>query len=180
MDLDLSDSFLTESELIHVASQQNDLRGVTLSSAKGLSDRGCYSLLQRWKKLVYLDLSFCSNITDKAFEGMHDPHLQTLNLKGCDQVTDRGLLAISIGCPNLKSLYLAYCSQITDEGITAFHNSKITTLDLSRCHKITDNGIYFVIQQLHDLRSLNLLDTKISQDCRTEIQQLNPQLAVIS
>jgi len=180
MELDLSNSSLTESELIHIAHERSNLTQVSLSAARGLSDISCSSLLESCHKLVYLDLSFCSNITDKAFEGMHDPLLKILNLKGCDKLTDRALLAIATGCKNLNGLYLAYCSQITDKGLFAFTDTAIATLDLSRCSKITEKGVLHMVEQCKHLTSLNLIETRVSENCRQKIQSMNPALTIIS
>ena len=179
MELDLSNSSLTESELIHLAMKQNQLTEVSLSAARGLSDTSCSSWLQNCHKLVYLDLSFCSNITDRSFEGLHDPHLKTLNLKGCEKLTNQALVAIASGCKNLKGLYLAYCACISDQGLFPFKNTSLRNLDLSRCPQVTDEGIFHMVKESSQLIFLNLIDTKVSDPCKKEILSLNPQLSII-
>ena len=82
------------------------------------------------------------------------PHLETLNLSGCDGVTDGGLTALSRG-------------QLRD---TLAH------LDLTACKQITDAGVRTVVSKCHALETLLLRWSTATPDIFAHAVEQCPRL----
>ena len=69
--------------------------------------------------LRYLNLSFCSGVTDAALEQLKGlPGLRQLYLRGYQRITDAGLLHLH-GLADLRSLELTDCQGVTDAAVAA-------------------------------------------------------------
>jgi hypothetical protein len=68
--------------------------------------------------LQFIDLSYCSNITDNCILniGKQCIYLRNLYLKKCQLITDSSLLYITKYCFYLRELSIAQCNRITDSG----------------------------------------------------------------
>lgn len=180
MKLDISNTTLKELEGVDFAQGQKPVTQLNLSAVQGLSDSSCSSILKKCKKLLYLDLSFCMDITDKAFFNIHEPFLKILNLKGCEELTDKSLYYIARGCGCLQVLLLAFAGNITDEGLMHFQGSTtLKKLDLSRCSNITEKGVDYLVKISPALQILNLLGTKIPNQFVEDLNIQRPNLVVL-
>ncbi|CAF0990050.1 unnamed protein product [Brachionus calyciflorus] len=77
--------------------------------------------------LEFIDLSFCSNVTDKSLESLCKTciYIKNLYLRRCKQISDIGVLYIAKYCVNLRELSLCQCAKVSDTGIKYLANDKI-------------------------------------------------------
>ena len=116
--------------------------------------------------LTRLDLSWCTNLSDKALSTVvkRCRRLTTLSLRGCRQLTDSWLTDFSpffLGKHiALTSIDLTECDNITDKGLSSIVNScpNLSVLDLRLCRQITDIGMDAIARSCKHLTSLNLGD----------------------
>ena len=66
-----------------------------------------------FRKLLSLDLSGCTNLTNTLFNSQCFSSLTHLNLSKCLNLLDEGLITVAKFCPRLLSLDLSYCGNIT-------------------------------------------------------------------
>jgi hypothetical protein len=88
-----------------------------------VTDVGIHNLASSECKstLEYLDLSFCSSLTDLSMFsiGQNCSALKTLVLNHCRRISDKGLTVVTRGCHRLEHLNLNYCNNITNYGIAS-------------------------------------------------------------
>ena len=72
--------------------------------------------------LQYIDLSYCTNITDVCILNVCKSCIYVRNfyLKKCQLLTDFSLLYVTKYCWYLRELSVSQCNRITDEGIVTF------------------------------------------------------------
>ncbi|KAK3245209.1 hypothetical protein CYMTET_45213 [Cymbomonas tetramitiformis] len=134
--------------------------------------------------LQHLNVSFC-NIADAALFAVvqHSRKLRYLNITACKQVTDEGLLAVGKRCPQLQHLLCGSNRKLTDASIRALawcrslrslsieasnandislfmigkHCTALQALNISSCLNVTDTGIcqFFALQN-RTLKQVNL------------------------
>jgi F-box and leucine-rich repeat protein GRR1 len=92
-------------------------------------------LTHRAENLRILDLSNCTRLTDKAFDGIvgHAPYIHTLLLSACTNLTDRALESISKLGDSLEVLVIPHVANITDRGIIKLTRSctRLKAIDLA-------------------------------------------------
>lgn len=72
------------------------------------------------KMLRSLNLSYCSNITDKGMEHISRlRELYNLEIRGLVNVTNAGLAAVAASCNNLAELDIKHCVTIDNLGFQA-------------------------------------------------------------
>jgi Leucine-rich repeat (LRR) protein len=112
--------------------------------------------------LKTLNLSYCSNITDKCLEYFKDlKQLEKLDLCFCPDITGEGFEYFS-ALNQLKTINLRGSSARADRNYfndvgLSFLESKINMekLDLTGCHLITDKGLNY-LARMYGLKILNL------------------------
>lgn len=94
----------------------------------GIGDDGLYALSTGCKKLKKLNLSYCSEITDRGMEYLgHLPEISDLELRGLFNITATGLTALASGCKRLAELDLKHCINVNDSGFwaLAYHSRNL-------------------------------------------------------
>ncbi|XP_024515660.1 EIN3-binding F-box protein 1 [Selaginella moellendorffii] len=138
------------------AVQHLDLCGISK-----LSDTGLLAFLETsGSSLVFLNLSDCVELTDKAIVGVSRKcfELQTVILDGCVKVSDKSVGVLASQCRSLQELDVSNCS-ITDDGIVAVVISvgpTLKTLSLSGCSRVTDESLPTIQKMCDSLTALNL------------------------
>eukprot|EP01018_Ginkgo_biloba_P000375 Gb_39800 [translate_table: standard] len=160
-------------------------------------------ILQRYSEIEHLDLSLCSQITDKSLghvAQISGHHLLSINLSKLGTFTHLGLSQLVKGCEslveinlsncheivdtaaaaiaharNLQSLQLVKCKQITDIGLgcIAVGCSKLQSLNLKWCMGITDLGVELVAVKCKELKNLDLSYLQITSKCLASITYLS-------
>jgi predicted transcriptional regulator len=96
------------------------------------------------------------------------PHLETLDMAGCDYVSEDGLAYLK-GLKNLKTLYMSSDIKITDNGarhLRALKNLEslgLTALSIMEAPEITDTGIKYICS-LKKLKHLDLGECSLITD----------------
>uniref|UniRef100_A0A1D1XF78 F-box/LRR-repeat protein 4 n=1 Tax=Anthurium amnicola TaxID=1678845 RepID=A0A1D1XF78_9ARAE len=153
------------------------LRKVSLRRRKGIGVTGVTALIEFAQNLRFLDLSWCSRITDQALKVIASANsLQELNIRGCTSITNQGLVFLATGSSSrtLKKLDLSLCDQVSDHGVTQLQHMGLEELNLSECGPGITDTAGVCIAGIPGLRKLdlswliNLSDTTlaaVSQTC---------------
>ena len=111
--------------------EESGLQNVSLIECRGLVDSGLKTLAENFPNLVYLDLSWCWDLTDKGLESVatHCHGIRTLKLVGLKEARCVPILGASM--PRLQYLELVQTDLVDDEHLKLLKNSKpwITILD---------------------------------------------------
>lgn len=80
--------------------------------------------------LQFIDLSYCTNISDSCVQNIckNCLFIKNLYLRKCKLITDMSVLYIAKYCQYLKELSLSQCAKITDTGIKYFANPQLVGL----------------------------------------------------
>jgi F-box/leucine-rich repeat protein 2/20 len=121
------------------------------------------------RKLRYLNLSRCSQLTDSGVKSLGHllPKLQGLQLSRCRSLTDAALEPILASTPRLTHLELEDLERLSN-GLLSEHlvkapcASTLEHLSLSYCESLSDVGMLPVFQKCVGLRSVDLDNTRIS------------------
>ena len=107
-------------QLISIASGFPQLQSMNISGCSNITDKGIRALTNGPSQLQYLNIGCCVKITDKGVIALANgllPQLQSLNINRCRKITDAGVRVLAIGLPQLQSLNISGCYKITDAGI---------------------------------------------------------------
>ena len=118
--LDLSGCFKISNIILNKNSQCNNsnFKSMIESDTFSRSGENLNSSSYNFFYLQYIDLSHCSNITDKCVLNICKLciYVKNLYLRKCQLITDLSLLYISKYCFNIRELCLSQCNRITDTG----------------------------------------------------------------
>jgi len=133
-----------------------------LRGLEGVTDAGLLPLLESSEAgLVKVNLSGCTNITDKVVSSLANLHgwtLENLNLDGCKNISDASLMAIAENCALLCDLDVSKCT-ITDAGIAVLAHAEqinLQILSLSGCTLVSDRSLTALRKLGHTLLGLNI------------------------
>ena len=123
-------------------------RHLDLSRCKGLTARGVQCLAHQVPYLVGFQLSHCNGMTDDALLGLLEsvPHLTHLDLEELDEITNL----------SLQKLAASPCV------------SRLQHLNISYCENLGDLGMLQVLKTSHNLKSLVMDNTRVSDLVLTE------------
>ena len=111
--------------------EDSGVLSVSLIECRGLLDSGLKKLAENFPNLVYLDLSWCWNLTDEGLESIaaNCHGIRTLKLVGLKEAKCVPILGASM--PRLQYLELVQTDLVDDEHLKLLKNSKpwITILD---------------------------------------------------
>jgi hypothetical protein len=108
---------LQDSDLSILFRGLNALTELSLSGCKKISERGFLELAKSLSRLIKLDLSY-SNISDTALVEIISrcKNLTSLNVSSCSQLSEKGILAAVKTGLSLQRLDIAHC-HIAEEAI---------------------------------------------------------------
>lgn len=143
------------------------------------------SLTDHGASIRNLSAAFCRQVDNEVLKALPMlPHLQCINLDGCQDIDDEGLVALAQRCTGLRSISLYWNVKVTDRGLCkllraqahgdlhhlAFSGCKHLSdetvqrlvsrapnadfLDLTRCNKVTDAGALLICGCLERLSVL--------------------------
>jgi F-box and leucine-rich repeat protein GRR1 len=141
-----------------------------------ITDLGLSELVRQYPSLRKIRLHYCSLITDASVIaiGEHCSRLLELDLTGCSELTDvavQGLCKLT----QLNALALSQM-QITDQslfdiGRSAFHHS-LNEINLRKCTQITDDGFLFLVQHCPNLKTIGFIQCpKLTERSRHTLNQ---------
>lgn len=139
------------------------LQNLSLGYCKYLTDRTMNHIINNTEdKLMSLDLTRCTTITDNGFLDMNNHkffRLQKLVLRDCTFLSDRVIERISMSCPGLEKLDLMFCCMLTDYSLKllGYGCPKLIDLDLSFCGAAVSD---YSLKELKSLVHLKYLSIK--------------------
>jgi hypothetical protein len=142
----------------------SDLRCVSFSSDKSVSDIGVVEMVKRCTSITHLDVSHCESISDISLGhiGRNCQRLKELRVGWCIQITNKGVysFAQTANPKMLTVLDLSACRKLTDDGVIGLSESLVNLEELSLyyCNKVTDAGIKQAMHCLLQLKKVNLGD----------------------
>ncbi|KAL5508945.1 hypothetical protein EMCRGX_G004216 [Ephydatia muelleri] len=158
---------ITDVTCTHLSEGCPDLHHVGLSGCK-VTEEGILSLTRRCVQLTSLDLSFCTNIDDRALEhiGTNAKSLVSISLQGCKSITDIGITALSSCCHQLNTLVLSGCELLTDVSLKRIgatcHN--LRNMEVAGCAHFTDVGFHALANGCTELRRMDLEECVLITD----------------
>lgn len=144
-----------------------------------VTDRGLLAAAQGVRRLTFLNLLNCTELTDESVAVMvaSNPKLRLLNLSGCVKLTSKSACAVGRSCPELTSLNLARCALVTDKGITVIAQGcrALQAVNLAGLKKITEQSMFMLGDLCKGLLTLNLTGCE-----RITVNGLNAMISGIS
>ncbi|KAI0408722.1 F-box domain-containing protein [Xylaria palmicola] len=120
------------------------------------------------RKLRHLDLSRCSQLTDRGVKALGHlvPELEGLQLNGCRELSDAALEPILASTPRLTHLELEDLSELTNDLFSqhlarAPCAAKLEHLSVSYCENVGNAGMLPVMKNCINLRSVDMDNTRI-------------------
>ncbi|KAK3818608.1 MAG: hypothetical protein J3Q66DRAFT_175305 [Benniella sp.] len=174
--------FVTDRTLKTILEHCPNLRRLTISECRGITDRGMQFLREApcvtRGTLVSLHMATCYRITDQGLlnlvsahrpsqkadgvtttETLDVPRFESLDLAGCFQISDRGLVPLLEQCgTRLLQLRVSDCEKVSFDSVMALarHCPSIQWLDLARSGTLTEECLIQLSEQCPDLEWLNL------------------------
>ncbi|XP_077687510.1 putative RNA-binding protein EEED8.10 isoform X2 [Eretmochelys imbricata] len=138
-------------------------------------------------RLQELVLQNCRDLSDEAVSLLctHQPHLTALDLTGCSELSDRATLAVSAGLRALQSLRLGKLQRLTDGGFLGIAELRsLQNLDLSECSLVSGSELVKVCSSPElrpNLASLSFAFCSLLRDSSvlSLARSLSPSLRVL-
>ncbi|KAI0476737.1 F-box domain-containing protein [Xylaria cf. heliscus] len=120
------------------------------------------------RKLRHLDLSRCSQLTDRGIKVLDRlvPDLEGLQLNSCTELTDTALEPVIASTPRLTHLELEDLSELTNDFFSkhlakAPCAAKLQHLSVSYCENVGNAGLLPVMKNCVNLESVDMDNTRI-------------------
>ncbi|ELU17013.1 hypothetical protein CAPTEDRAFT_118503 [Capitella teleta] len=156
----LSSKFNAESFRI-VSSNARCIRRLLLRNCKTwLTDRELVPVLGANQKLLSIDLTNCTNVTNSSIQklAISCTALEELRLKDCHWLSADSIVVLGMNCQQLKYVDIAGCWEVTDDalGILLMRASKLSYLSIAKIYGLTDRSISCLAKACQNLRHLNM------------------------
>ena len=144
------------------------LRSLTLTSGS-LTDSAVAAMVRVHAGLVELNFACQEKLTDVALCAIakHLPKLELLDVSflRSNGISDDGVIALAQKCTALKTLRLC-AIPVTDAALLAVaeHCPELRVLSVGGCYHISDTGVIALVQRCAALKSLDLENTRITDD----------------
>lgn len=166
------------------------IQRLSFAFCRGLLDEELLKICQSCPNLTYIDISLCSNISNKGLESLkYCELLSHISMNRCRQFSDEGFEFIR-HCRKLKSFFIAevsisdfklcevfqsnpgilalslpgcrHITELTTDGVVS-HLNNLKILILNGCSMIQDYGVSLLVDRFHNtLHSLSLSETGIT------------------
>lgn len=103
-------------------------------------------------QLEELSLHSCRDLSSEAVATLchQQPGITSLDLSGCSELTDRALLAVSRGLQHLRHLSLRKLQRLTDAGCAALGAlQELQSLDMAECCLVSGQELAKVLGSVH-------------------------------
>jgi len=148
LEIDLHQCRLVGNEPVtRLLAKGQSLRELRLAGCDVIDDAAFLSLPvnRTYEHLRILDLTSCSELTDRAVEKIIDvaPRLRNLVLAKCRRITDAAVYSIARLGKNLHYVHLGHCGHITDDAVKRLVQAcnRIRYIDLGCCIHLTDESV---------------------------------------
>ncbi|KAJ7546630.1 hypothetical protein O6H91_08G047700 [Diphasiastrum complanatum] len=144
--------------LLFIGKGCKQLRELSLSKSRGVSDLGIAAVASGCTGLHKVDLTCCRDLSDVVLASLATSckGLIALKMEGCELITEKGLALLGEGCSSLEELDFTD-SSINDLGLKAISRcSALRILKLGFCYNISDQGLRHIGASCYNLRDLDL------------------------
>lgn len=148
LEIDLHQCRLIGNEPVtRLMTKGQSLRELRLAGCELIDDSAFLSLPMNrtYEHLRILDLTSCTDLTDRAVEKIIDvaPRLRNLVLAKCRKITDAAVYSIARLGKNLHYVHLGHCGHITDDAVKRLVQAcnRIRYIDLGCCVHLTDDSV---------------------------------------
>lgn len=172
--------WLTPAMLQTLSSACPKLTKLDLSSNDQLT-YAIWAELQRFKKIISLDVSRCVQIGDQELRMILQacPHLAELKLMDCHKISSEGFFEIAKWLPGVALLNISRTA-IADAAfidiMTRCRN--LYFLDISRCDGLSDKAIFEGIRNCLTLKTIHLRHTRLTKGDIERLKGLHPYLTI--
>lgn len=155
-----------------------NLLEIDLMQCRQVGNAAITSVLSKALSLRELRLVFCELIDDGAFLSLPETrfeHLRILDLTSCSQLTDRAVEKIISVAPRVRNLVLSKCRNITDAAVYAIAElgKNLHYVHLGHCHHITDEAVKKLVAKCNRIRYIDLgCCTHLTDDSVTQLATL--------
>ncbi|XP_071498794.1 F-box and leucine-rich repeat protein 13-like [Diadema antillarum] len=161
--LNLSFTNITDATLRLLARCCLNLQYLSLAYCKRFSDKGLQYLGtgRGGKRLVYLDMSGCPQITVSGYKNVSSGSrkLQMLVVNDCFTLRDDMIVAVAGNCPTIRSISFLYTPNITDVAIKALAvHRKLQQIRIEGNSRITDASFKYLGKYCADMRYVYVSD----------------------
>lgn len=143
----------------HNGPRLRNLSVIDLSNTP-VNDIGILGIAKGCRKIEYLNLGNCSNITDVSMSVLPKflTKLKVLNLSNDNQLSNKTLIKLGKYCPEMVSLNLCRLIRIDDKGLAQFSKGAkhVQALNISGCVKITETSIAELVRRCDGMLMLNV------------------------
>lgn len=158
LDLSGSSNSITDEALQMIFRYQLKLKHLNLDCCAKISDFGITGLseqselgncqnyvpytINNLKKLSYLNIAGCYQITDKSFIKTFDlPELKEINLSRCHNITEEGIKQLCKKCPFIETIDLSENLNVKDSTVEMLCRDakRMETLKINGCSDVSDS-----------------------------------------
>lgn len=137
---------------LKILGNSGNLRSVTLSSCRKITDLGLTKFATTCPALEHLNLSFCAQLSDNAIRSTAFccKYLTTLNICSCSLLTDMSLQYLSGVCKYLYEIDISYCQLMTDKGLKCLGDSSayLKRVIVIECPNISRSAIDHLLRKI--------------------------------
>ncbi|XP_064633493.1 F-box and leucine-rich repeat protein 13-like isoform X2 [Lineus longissimus] len=183
--LNLSHTDITDASLRTLAKRCPNLQYISLAFCRKFTDRGLayISHSEGAKKLLYLDMSACLQITEKGFKFIADGcrNIQFLMLNEFTSLSDEAVQVLADNCKNLRHISFLGSPFLSDETFKKFAvHKKLEKIKIEGNQKLSDAGLKPIGKFCHELRHLYMVDCQRITDLSLKALSLCRHLTVLN
>lgn len=138
--------------------------------------------LSSLKRLTFLDISRCNQLTDDDFKVILQAckGIKELVMVECKTLTDRAFYDIARVLTDLKVLNISRCS-LYDAALIelAIRLRSLAVLDVTRCDHLTPKGLAEAARHATALRTFIISQCKIHPDAVEQLRLKNPYVTIV-
>ncbi|XP_033647170.1 dynein regulatory complex subunit 6-like isoform X3 [Asterias rubens] len=161
--LNISHTNITDATLRLLGRWSRNLQYMSLAYCRRFSDKGLQYLAngRGCRKLVYLDLSGCPQITVTGYKNIANgcSNIQSLCVNDCATLKDESIVAIASKCHNIRNISFLLTPNITDVAFKAIaQHRKLQTIRVEGNTKLSDATFKYIGRYCADLRHVFVID----------------------
>ena len=147
--LSLASCPLVDKGLLGLKGSCKKIEFLNLCNCGDLTDVSVVPLIKGNKHLSVVNLSECVLLGNAVALALSKcTHLTSLNLSKLNKITDKGTIPLLTHCEDLQALNISGLRKLTEETLCtiAYHCKNLATLNITGCERITQNGLNAIIE----------------------------------
>uniref|UniRef100_A0A182NID7 F-box domain-containing protein n=1 Tax=Anopheles dirus TaxID=7168 RepID=A0A182NID7_9DIPT len=124
------------------------------------------------RRLCYLNLSHCRDLSDQALMALRFPMLRKIDLRGL-HITEAGVETLVRDCPQLEYVLVDACKRVCDTAVLYLCRDlrNLRMLNLESCKAITDLSVEHIVRHCRSLVWLNVINCpQLSEAAKTRLK----------